>query len=182
MTSVVVGLVVVISIALVACTPTPVGPPTDAFVRYCETDVGGPLEEGWEKKSVIVGPLAFYLATENADPSLASELQAVDGKYPAVQTLIIIEDDVTVAVPSHEWSDVSLLYDLSKSNVNNLYEVSDGDVAVRFMPCEFEPERPTQYNGGIIVAGPRCFDLDVFFADQVGPERVALSYAAGECG
>jgi hypothetical protein len=39
----------------------------------------------------------------------------------------------------------------------------------------------TQFNGGFVVAGPRCATLEVSTARWAKPRRVRVSFGAGHC-
>jgi hypothetical protein len=156
----------------------PIPSDSEPFVRACGTNVYGELADYWRAESVVVGPLAFAYLKQLKDPSFATHFETNRG----VKVLAVIEPHATatVIVPAHEREHLSLLYDPSKWTENSLYEAVLGDAAVTFEACPDGP--PTQFNGGFLVAGARCADLDVYVADALQPDKVRVSFGAGECG
>jgi hypothetical protein len=65
------------------------------------------------------------------------------------------------------------------------YRIADGDTAVTFQSCP-PAQTPlgadgTQFNGGFLVAGPRCATLEVSTPQWRAPRRVTVSFGAGRC-
>jgi hypothetical protein len=68
---------------------------------------------------------------------------------------------------------------------DNRYRIADGDTAVTFQSCP-PAQTPlgadgTQFNGGFLVAGPRCATLEVSTPQWRAPRRVTVSFGAGRC-
>jgi hypothetical protein len=73
--------------------------------------------------------------------------------------------EATVVIPEGHRDDAALVY-------------SDPSPAVRFQGCA---EGLTAFNGGFVVAGPRCLPLDVYPNGAREPVRVVVSFASGRC-
>jgi len=57
--------------------------------------------------------------------------------------------------------------------------VADGDRAVTFHSCRGS-DYPTQFNGGFVVAGPRCAKLNVVASGRE-PTTLILSFGVRRC-
>jgi hypothetical protein len=139
------------------------------FERACGSDVSGDLGRQWRSHATVVGPLAFVGLPEYADATPRT-FSAYDGRYRARKVLIVVDRgaSVTVTVPSAFRRTLGLLYDPAAFKEVGRYRVADGEAAVRFEPCELL--RPTQFNGGLIAAGPDCYALRI--SVEGGPSRV----------
>jgi hypothetical protein len=160
--------------------------PVGAFVRTCESSVYGDLGDGWRKRSVVVGPLAF-VALRYAATQPAVDFRRRGGRYQGLKALAVVKAGatVTLTVPAAERRHLSLLYDPAAWKENNQYRIADGDTAVTFRSCP-PAQTPlgadgTQFNGGFLVAGPRCATLEVSTPRWRTPRRVAVSFGAGRC-
>jgi hypothetical protein len=131
----------------------------NVFQRACESDVSGDLGSHWRSHATVVGPLAFVGLTL-ADAT-AKTFGARDDRYRALKVLVVVDAGaaVTVTIPSALRRKLGLLYDPAAFKEVGRYRVADGVSAVRFEPCELL--RPTQFNGGLIAAGPGCYALGI---------------------
>jgi hypothetical protein len=163
--------------------PSP-GPVPGAFVRTCETRVSGGLGPGWreDRSAVVVGPIGFLYPGGYADSRPRLFSRNAEG-YSAQKVLVVVEPGavVTVAIAPTATGASSLLYDPSRFNDTNRYEVSDGESAVTFQACGKGGTHVTQFNGGFIVAGPRCVPLEISTANDGTPRRRVLSFGKGDC-
>jgi hypothetical protein len=171
--------------------PTTVAPtrpsgPAGAFVRTCESSVYGDLGDGWRKRSVVVGPLAF-VALRYAATQPAVDFRRRGGRYQGLKVLAVVKSGatVTLTVPAAERRHLSLLYDPAAWKEDNRYRLADGGTAVTFRSCP-PAQTPlgadgTQFNGGFLVAGPRCATLEVSTPRWRTPRRVTVSFGAGRC-
>jgi hypothetical protein len=171
--------------ATVATTRPPAGP-AGAFVRTCESSVYGDLGGGWRAQSVVVGPLAF-VALRYAATQPAADFRRRGGRYQGLKALAVVAAGatVTLTVPAAERRHLALLYDPAAWKEDNRYRLDEGDTAVTFQSCPPEQTPPgadgTQFNGGFLVAGPRCATLEVATPAWRTPRRVTVSFGAGRC-
>jgi hypothetical protein len=145
----------------------------------------GPAE-GWRRDSVVAGPLAF-VALRHAAHWPAGELRRRGSGYRGQKVLVVVAAGatVTVRVPAAERRHLALLYDPASWNDRNSYRIADGQPAVTFQACP-AAEHPfgadgTQFNGGFVVAGPRCATLEVSTPAAPAPRQVVVSFGAGRC-
>lgn len=167
--------------------PTPVRTSqSQIFERGCETKVGAVLSDRWQDDAAVEGPVSFYAASQYADPSKASDFDAKENqRYTATKLLVVLEGDspVEVWVADESLPHVSLLYDVMENAVateDNLYPLTAGHEAVRFMPCPHPRGEPTQYNGAFIVAGARCAHLNIRVADMA-PSDFSIPFGVEAC-
>jgi hypothetical protein len=167
--------------------PTTAAPgPAGAFVRTCRDSVYGDLGNGWRARSVVVGPLALVVL-QDAATQPASDFRRRDSSYQGLKALAVVEAGaiVTVTVPAAERRHLALLYDPATWREDNRYRIADGDTAVTFRSCPPAQTPPgaggTQFNGGFLVAGPRCATLEVSTPAWKAPRRVTVSFGAGRC-
>jgi hypothetical protein len=112
-----------------------------AFVRTCATNVYGTLDpRGWQKHSIIAGPLVFWAADQYAGQptSLFRPVRGRRDHYQGLKLLVLVRPDVvaTVIVPASERRDAALLYNPDVWNNRNEYRIEDGDSAVTFEACK----------------------------------------------
>jgi hypothetical protein len=149
------------------------------FVRNCESSVYGDLGAQWLKNAVRAGPLTFIGARRNG---LVARRGASSHKL-----LIVVEPRraVTVTVAKRARGLASLRYDPAKFHLRNP-RIWDGEVAVTFIACA-KPngsapwERGTQFNGELVVYGPRCVPLEISVGFQAQKIRRTLSFGTGSC-
>lgn len=202
------GWPAVVMVVLAACTsgsrpgPAPSGtkivsPPTptdspmaEPFVRTCEESVYGDLGSDWRTDSLQAGPIAF-VGLGSADGLSTEAFEIVEGKFRSIKVLAVVDvgAEVTVSVPASDRPHAALLYDPSAFREDGLYALSDGDPEVTFRSCAKGenpflrfgyPEGPTQFNGALIVDGPRCLRLDVTPAGEP-PIAVVIPLGVGSC-
>jgi len=131
-----------------------------AFVRTCDTAVYGRLQKDWRDNATIVGPLAL-LPLPAYTTATPRTFDARGGRYRGLKVLALVEPGpaVTVSVPGSMRQRLSLLYDPAAFRSDGRFRVADGEPVVRFRPCTMH--RATQFNGGLIAAGPGCYALDI---------------------
>jgi hypothetical protein len=103
--------------------------------------------------------------------------------------LIVVEQGavVSVAIATRMTGVASLLYDPEGFEQGGGSAVSDGAPAVTFMACPKgkaaigPPNAATQFNGGFIVAGPRCVSVEVRVGNNPTPEHRVFSFGKGDC-
>jgi hypothetical protein len=157
------------------------------FVRSCDSAVGGTLPRDWQRSSAVAGPLTLFFfgeVRENGRVSLASPsrfdpVAGSEDRYEPDKVLALVRSGavVTLEVPEDQ-RDVSLLYDPERWGGRS-FRVADGDRAVTFHSCKGSDD-PTQFNGGFVVAGPRCANLNVVPSGRE-PIPIVLSFGAGRC-
>jgi hypothetical protein len=138
------------------------------FERTCGSDVYGNLGRNWREAATVVGPLALVYLSIYADAT-ARTFGARGDRYLSLKLLAVVDPggDVTVTVPISLRQRLGLLYDPSAFKMTGRYRVVEGEPAVRFRPCDIH--RATQFNGGLIAAGPGCYALSVRV--EGGPSR-----------
>ena len=156
------------------------------LVRTCESGVYGDLSRFWRRSGMRVGPLVFVGVPRPHEDR--SDFAPRHGGYQSQKVLVLIEQGavVTVVIPPSARKHVALLYDPAAFSDQPNLRLSDGESAVTFMACPKgqapvgPPHGPTQFNGGLIVAGPRCVPVDVAVG-EASPRRVVISFGAGRC-
>jgi hypothetical protein len=135
------------------------------FERTCGSDVYGDLGPNWRAEATVVGPLALLGLPGYADAT-AGTFGARGDRYRALKVLAVVApgNDVTVTVPGSLRTKLGLLYDPAAFRSVGRYRVSDGEPAVVFRPCDLQ--RGTQFNGGLIAAGPGCYSLKIDVGDD----------------
>jgi hypothetical protein len=152
-------------------------PGSDAvYVRTCDTSVYGTLATGWERHAVVAGPIAFVGLGGKGRIS-AKVLAADRGPTDILKVLVVVATHtrVTVSVDPSASGHVALSYDPSRFDARR---IEDGERAVTFDACgdggtRFGDGRGIQFNGGLIVDGPLCADLNVQWSG--GSRHVPLS-------
>jgi hypothetical protein len=165
--------------------------PAKWLERRCDSGVYGDLGAGWRALGTVAGPLVFHLATASGPRVPAGAFQPADGGLLPRKLLVVVDwgSAVTVSVPPGERRDVSLSYDPAGWD-EPAPDPGAGQQAVTFRACASRADEPfgttqpydtgTQFNGGLLVTGPRCVALDVR-PDGRPPRRVVLSIGAGRC-
>jgi hypothetical protein len=157
------------------------------FVRSCGSAVRGTLPRDWQRSSAAAGPLALFFfgeVRENGRVSVVSpsRFESVAGsgnRYEPDKVLALVRSGavVTLEVPEDQRY-LSLLYDPKRLGGRS-FRVADGDRAVTFHSCQGIDD-PTQFNGGFVVAGARCANLNVV-PNGREPTRIVVSFGAGRC-
>jgi len=154
------------------------GAQSGTFVRDCRSAVYGDVGKNWRRNAIGVGSIAFVQANEFARWSRSSlaPLSGTTDRYDAQKVLVIVDSGatVTVTVPAAERRSFALLYDPSQFNKNS-HRVSDGEWKVTFHACRWQQSGGFMpgFNGGFIVAGPRCVSLKVYVKGKTR-SRLAL--------
>jgi hypothetical protein len=152
--------------------------PSGTFVRDCGSAVYGQLAQTWRRDAIGVGPVAFVQAKAFArwPRSSLAPLRGTTDRYDAQKVLVVVDSaaTVTVSVPVAEQRSFALLYDSAKFNKSS-YRVADGEWQVTFHACKWQETSGfvSGFNGGFIVAGPRCVKLSVSVKGK-GRSRLAL--------
>jgi hypothetical protein len=161
--------------------------PNAQVVRSCDahhTGVGfGGVSAESQRQALRVGPLSLgSLRTIRLSqlPALRPGQQRV---YPLESIAVIDAGAVaTVAVPASERRFVGLIYDQDKFRPDGRYRLRDLDWVVRFEACQ-DPSFNhglSQYDGGVVVAGRRCFHLDFWTGSRSRKVRRRVP-AGGRC-
>ena len=131
--------------------------------RGCRTAVYGQLARGWRSSPLTVraGAVSFlYGRSYRKLPAreLRGSGSGLARRYQGQKVLAVVDRGAiaTVVVPQRERGQVSLQY--QSSIPDPPYRISQGTTAVKFEACS---HASTQFNGGLIVAGPRCVQIDV---------------------
>jgi hypothetical protein len=155
--------------------------PNGTFVRDCRSAVYGDLGKNWRRDAIGARPLVFVGGKAFARWSRSSlaPMRGTTDRYQAQKVLVIVNSGaaVTVSVPAAERRSFALLYDPSQFKQSS-YRVSDGEWKVTFHACRWQETGgfTPGFNGGFIVAGPRCVSLDVLVQGRV---RSRLSLPLG---
>ena len=159
--------------------------PSGTFVRDCRSAVYGDVGESWRRNAIGVGPLAFVQAKAFAGWSRSSlaPLRGTTDRYEAQKVLVIVTSGatVTLSVPAAERQSFALLYDPSQFGKRS-YRVSSGEWKVTFHACRWQQAGGfvPGFNGGFIVAGPRCVVLNVFVQGKPR-SRLVLPLGVARC-
>jgi hypothetical protein len=153
-----------------AATPSTsaVGPEGGAFVRPCDTSVYGDLGPGWQRRSIVAGPIAFVgLGSEGVIG--AGALHPGPAGFTTLKVLAVVATRTRVRVsvrsPVHR---VALLYDAADFHAHT---IAGGERAVVFPACRggatpFGGRPGMQFNGGFLVRGRACARLVVRWDDR----------------
>jgi hypothetical protein len=151
-------------------TEAPVG------VRDCDSSVYGEFAPGWERRTVWAGPLGLVGATAGNAPK---PIRGRPSYFEPIKFVLVLENErvATVRVPPSERAHVALLY-ATRGGLGE-YEstrVVDGLAAVRFEACGRSEVPHTQFNGGLVVAGPRCAELEVHVQGRAEPYPLRVPF------
>lgn len=151
-----------------------------APVRGCGTDVMGPHTP--DARDIRVGPVVFVAAREYADqPPEVFAPVTEDGYRRGNKLLVIVDEDtrVLLVVPPEARETVALGYGTWRvhhlTEADSPFTVAQGEPAVIFQECRPRPGG-TQFDGGLLVAGPQCVPLDVYVEGASLPERVTIGF------
>jgi streptogramin lyase len=168
--------------------PTPSNPAP--FLLSCSDSVYGQLGNGWQRDSVVVGPIAFAgLRAAAVEPHKSFAHHR--GGWGGTKTIVVVSEGkaVTVSIPPSERGRLALLYDSSAFKLSGgWYSPSEGEQAVTFRACEpgqspyraFGAKGATQFAGGFIVAGAQCASLDVTAAGEP-TKHVRIPFGKDTC-
>jgi hypothetical protein len=146
-----------------------VGVRSAVFVRGCDTAGYGGLSKISSQQALYVGPISLgslgTLQLSQLDTARPAQV-----RFGVIESIAVIRAGaaVTIAVPAFERRYVGLLYDHSKFRNDGTYQIRDLDWAVRFVACKDRHfnRGVSQFDGGMVVAGRRCFTLDFYIAGQ----------------
>jgi len=145
-------------------------------VRDCDSSVYGELGPGWERRTVWAGPLGLVGATAGNPPKQA---RGRPGYFEPIKFVLVLENAqvATIQVPASERAHVALLYAMRGGlGEYGFTRVVDGLSAVRFEACGPSEVRYTQFNGGFVVDGPRCVELEVRVAGRQEPFALRIPF------
>lgn len=139
-------------------TTTP--PASHGAVVGCQNAVYGKLARGWRGKrsgTITVGPIAWVYLRGAGNP-------AAIHRSHFIQALAVVNPgpDVIVSIPPSERSRLAL--DYTTVAPRSRFYVSQGVSSVAFQPCPRLTHGAgfsRQFDGGFIVAGPQCAEVDV---------------------
>jgi hypothetical protein len=135
------------------------------------------MASGWRSPAngtLVAGPLAWpYLrniATDSGAPfPHPASYAPYHGLAPSVKALVLVNAGTTVrvSIPANERTRLSLDYTyiqtLRPVNNGSYMPVTDGASQVTFRACAPGPGvGPTQFAGGIIVAGAQCARINIY--------------------
>jgi hypothetical protein len=142
--------------------------------RGCEESVYGELPAGWERSAVRAGPLAL------AGAGAAPEPRRKGAGYEPIKLVLVLENGVeaTLRVAAEDRGHVALLY--ARSGVLGSFargvRIADGLPAVTLTACAPSEAPHTQFNGGLVVAGPRCAHLEVHEKGLAEPYPLRVAF------
>lgn len=145
-------------------TPSRSGRPLGAdVVRTCRTSGKGGVSARSYADSLVVGPIALG-SLGNATDDVLPNRPPQSSSFPAVESIAVLRagSSVTVAIPSRERPFVGFIYDTRKFRDDGLYRIGELDHVVRFVACTDRRFNGgvSQFDGGIVVDGPRCVSLE----------------------
>ncbi|MGI8712098.1 MAG: hypothetical protein ACR2NR_02735 [Solirubrobacteraceae bacterium] len=136
---------------------------TSLVVRACKTAVYGQLARDWRSSPLTVraGAVSFlYVRDYRTAPArqFRGSGSGASRRYSGQKVLAVVDRGATatVVISPPDRGQVSLQY--QSSIPDPPYRISQGTTAVEFEAC---PHAATQFNGGFIVAGPVCVQIDV---------------------
>jgi hypothetical protein len=150
-------------------------------VRSCENSVYGDLPAGWEAQTVFAGPLGLFDLSHNVREARYTPLRGTTRRYEAIKILLLVKsgESATLTVPSEERRQVALLYAPPLARGGTGVSVAEGHAAVTFYACPASEELPyTQFNGGFVVAGSRCAEVDVTVEGRSEPFVLGIPFGA----
>lgn len=155
------------------------------MTRTCVTAVGGSLPSGWQSSSIHSGALTLFsfgqaLARGRESTLPPSDLRPIGD----VKMLALVRPGsvVTMSVPPDEHTRLALAYAVGQSPT----AVAGGYRSTTFVACN-QPSGAgsgaagwTQFNGGLVAAGPQCATLEVH-SDQTPRQEIVLALGTRHC-
>jgi hypothetical protein len=144
-------------------------PPQADVVRGCDghrTGVGfGGVSKEAFRGSLRIGPIALGSLRVFKRWQLPAARAGQQRFYP-IESIAVVDAGaaVTLAVAPADRDHAGLIYDQSKFRPDGRYRIADMDDVVRFEACA-DPtfnHGYSQFDGGFVVAGRRCFSLDIY--------------------
>jgi hypothetical protein len=149
------------------------GTPTDTPIRGCEAAVFGTLAPNWRKYAVVAGRLPGWAPpATRLSPRGASARATVATCFRRRLRLSEAGALVKLEVPEGERHRLSLAYG-GAGPPDNLYALSEGKSSWALRACD---DTETQFNGGFIVAGAQCAEVDVFVEGRNQPIRAFIPF------
>jgi len=151
-------------------------------VRTCASGVSGALQHDWKSSSVRVGSVWLYLWGAVHDRGHTGLLPASrfavasPSKSHGQKMMVIVPagPPVVVRVVPASLPRLRLDFQLPAPDPSRL---ASGQVADRFVPCSVGR---TYFNGGLLVAGAQCAQLEVSGATQT-PVRLVVALGRSHC-
>ena len=152
-------------------------------VRDCRTSALGDLGQGWQRRAVVAGPVAFvglrqgYRSVPRASPRAAARVKALVVVQPrAIVTL-------SIAARSRRLASLAYARPGLPDPPNPL---SAGSTSVRFRACAHANSgerwnRGTQFPGYFLLAGRGCVVVEVRVRGREGVIRRMLRFGATRC-
>ena len=141
----------------------------------------GELARNWERDAVTVGRVSFLYLRANGPR--AGGWSDRSGDVISLKVLVVVRSGPPQTVRISPIDRAAMQYD--PAHFNRARSLSDGDAAVRFVPCGPEegfaqaPRTETQFNGGLITTGPVCVIFEAYEGSElVGTDRVPLTGGA----
>ncbi|MEQ4209263.1 hypothetical protein [Actinopolymorpha sp. B9G3] len=135
--------------------------PAVEVTRRCGSDYAEDFDAGLGARTVGAGPVELVAFRVSPVPS---------GHSPArmFKVMIRIAPGSQAALRTVT-AGTSLAYDRARFAKDNIYSLSDGEPAVRFVGCR---DRSAVFNGGILTTGPRTVRLEIIHDDRHLPVTV----------
>ncbi|MEQ7010920.1 hypothetical protein ABN028_32530 [Actinopolymorpha sp. B17G11] len=135
--------------------------PAVEVTRRCGSDYAEDFDAGLGARTVGAGPVELVAFRVSPVPS---------GHSPARMFKVMIRiapgSQATLRTVT---AGTSLAYDRARFAKDNIYSLSDGEPAVRFVGCR---DRSAVFNGGILTTGPRTVRLEIIHDDRHLPVTV----------
>ncbi|MFN2469103.1 MAG: hypothetical protein ABR521_13355 [Gaiellaceae bacterium] len=152
-------------------------------VRDCRTSAYGDLGQGWQRRAVVAGPVAFvglrqgYRSVPRASPRTAAR----------VKVLVVVEPRavVTLSIAARSQRLASLAY-ARPGLPDPPNPLSAGSTSVRFRACAHANSgerwnRGTQFPGYFLLAGRGCVGVEVRARGRQGVLRRTLRFGVTRC-
>jgi hypothetical protein len=156
---------------------------TTLALRSCKTAVFGQLAHGWRSSpsTVRAGVVSFLYGRSYRNAPVRQFRGSgsdVSLRYPGQKLLVVVDRGatVTVEIGLEDRGRASLQY--QPAIPDRPCRVSQGTTAVEFEGC---PHASTQFNGGFIVAGPRCVELDVHHQGKLTRDWIPFGTGQQPC-
>jgi hypothetical protein len=151
-------------------------------VRTCASGVSGALQHDWKSSSVRVGSVWLYLWGAVHDGGHTGLLPASrfavasPGESHGAKMMVIVPagHPVVVRVAPVSLPRLRLDFQLPAPDPSRL---ASGQAADRFVPCSVGR---TYFNGGLLVGGAQCAQLEVSGATQT-PVRLVVALGRSHC-
>jgi hypothetical protein len=174
-----VRVAVALLVALVVAVPALADDPAP-YVRTCAMRQFGDLGQGWEKRAVVAGHVAFIGIKGNNRRMSIQPLGP--GMAMPLKVLVVVDPNAgpTVTIASRSRAYAALGYNGIRHNGTGV-PLADGTQSVRFQACRPDRtrgpwNRGTQFGGYFLVAGARCVHVEI--ATQGMVLRRKLSFGA----